>query len=145
MSFTIKIRNHTLKFDHKTSILDIIKEYDPEKRAVAARVNNRVRELTYEINKNSEVEILTVKDHEAIKVYEASLRYVVAMAFARCYPGLKIRFAYNVSRAVSIAREGDVVLMSPACAAFDQFENFAVRGDHFREIINRIKDFFKSH
>ncbi len=106
MSFTIKIRNHTLKFDHKTSILDIIKEYDPEKRAVAARVNNRVRELTYEINKNSEVEILTVKDHEAIKVYEASLRYVVAMAFARCYPGLKIRFAYNVSRAVSISFPG---------------------------------------
>ena len=107
MSFTIKIRNHTLKLDHKTSILDIIKEYDPEKRAVAARVNNRVRELTYEINKNSEVEILTVKDHEAIKVYEASLRYVVAMAFARCYPGLKIRFAYNVSRAVSISFPGN--------------------------------------
>lgn len=106
MSFTIKIRNQTLKLDHKTSILDIIKEYDPEKRAVAARVNNRVRELTYEINKNSEVEILTVKDHEAIKVYEASLRYVVAMAFARCYPGLKIRFAYNVSRAISISFPG---------------------------------------
>ena len=87
MSFTINIRNQTLKFDHKTSILDIIKEYDPDKRAVAARVNNRVRELTYEINKNSDVEILTVQNHEAIKVYEASLRYVVAMAFARCYPG----------------------------------------------------------
>ena len=48
-------------------------------------------------------------------------------------------FDASVSRAVSIAREGDVVLMSPACAAFDQFKNFAVRGDHFREIINNLE------
>jgi uridine kinase len=43
-----------------------------------------------------------VADHEAMKIYEASLRYLVAMAFHNCYPNLKIRFAYNVSRCVSI-------------------------------------------
>ena len=107
MSFTVDIQNKKITLDHRISILDIIKDYDPEKRAVAARVNNRVRELTYEINKDCKVEILTVKDHEAIKVYEASLRYVVAMAFARCYPDLKIRFAYNVSRAISITFPGN--------------------------------------
>ena len=102
MPFVVEIRGHKFTLDKKTSILDIIRPYDPEKRAVAARVNNRVRELTYEVNRDSVVEILTVKDREAIKVYEASLRYVVAMAFARCYPELKIRFAYNVSRSISI-------------------------------------------
>ena len=102
MSFVVEIRDHKFTLDKKTSILDIIRPYDPEKRAVAARVNNRVRELTYEVNRDCVVEILTVKDREAIKVYEASLRYVVAMAFARCYPELKIRFAYNVSRSISI-------------------------------------------
>ena len=102
MSFTVEIDNHTLTLDRKTSILDIIQQYDPEKRAVAVCVNNRVRELTYEINKDCKVEVLSVKDPDAMKVYEASLRYVVAMAFARCYPDLKIRFAYNVSRCVSI-------------------------------------------
>jgi hypothetical protein len=45
------------------------------------------------------VEFLTVADHEAMKIYEASLRYFVAMAFHNCYPNLKIRFAYNVSAA----------------------------------------------
>ncbi len=48
-------------------------------------------------------------------------------------------FDASVDRAVSIAREGDIVLMSPACAAFDQFKNFAVRGDHFRERINHLE------
>ena len=35
-------------------------------------------------------------------------------------------------RAVS----GDVVTLSPACAAFDQFKNFAERGKTFKEIVN---------
>lgn len=48
-------------------------------------------------------------------------------------------FDASVARAVSIAEEGDVVLMSPACAAFDQFQNFAARGDHFRELIMRLE------
>ena len=102
MAFTVVIQGHELTLEHKTKILDIIRPYDPEKRAVAARVDNRVRELTYELSHSCSVEILTVKDPDAVRVYDASLRYVVAMAFARCYPDLKIRFAYNVSRCISI-------------------------------------------
>ena len=69
---------------------------------ICAKVNNRVRELTYEVYYDANVEFLTLKDHDSTKIYEASLRYVIAMAFARTYPNLKIRFAYNVSRCISI-------------------------------------------
>lgn len=114
MSFAIEINGKKYSFDRKTSILDIIKPYDPNKLAVAARVNNRVRELTYEINRDSVVEILTAKDRDAMKVYEASLRYVVAMAFRRCYPDVKIRFSYNVSRAISITILGGKTVANTA-------------------------------
>jgi len=31
-------------------------------------------------------------------------------------------------------QEGSVVLLSPACASFDQYDNFEQRGDHFRQL-----------
>ena len=41
-------------------------------------------------------------------------------------------------RAAADAKPGDVVLMSPASAAFDQFKNFMVRGDYFKKLIKEL-------
>lgn len=43
-----------------------------------------------------------------------------------------------VYAAANAAQEGDVVLMSPASAAFDQFKNFMVRGEHFKKLIKEL-------
>ncbi len=43
-----------------------------------------------------------------------------------------------VRRAAAAARPGEVVLLSPACASFDAFENFEQRGDRFREIVQEL-------
>ncbi len=44
-----------------------------------------------------------------------------------------------VSFALKNASSGDVLLLSPACASFDQFDNFEARGDHFRAIYQRMR------
>lgn len=43
-----------------------------------------------------------------------------------------------VRAAAEAARPGDVVLMSPASAAFDQFKNFMVRGEHYKKLIREL-------
>ena len=47
-------------------------------------------------------------------------------------------FTTAVHAAAAAAESGDVVLMSPASAAFDQFKNFMVRGDYFKKLIMEL-------
>jgi UDP-N-acetylmuramoylalanine--D-glutamate ligase len=43
-----------------------------------------------------------------------------------------------VREAAAAASPGEVVLLSPACASFDQFRDFEARGDAFRELVQRL-------
>ena len=43
-----------------------------------------------------------------------------------------------VKRATGSAIDGDVVLLAPACASFDQFNNYEHRGRVFKEIVHAL-------
>ena len=47
-------------------------------------------------------------------------------------------FTKTVLAASSYAKEGDVVILSPACSSFDRFRNFAERGNAFRRIVEGL-------
>ncbi|MHA6247329.1 UDP-N-acetylmuramoyl-L-alanine--D-glutamate ligase [Pontibacter sp. CAU 1760] len=69
------------------------------------------------------------KDNEKLK-----------QAFGRVVPILaettSIDYAVRLSR--SLATPGDVVLLSPACASFDLFNNYEHRGQRFKEAVEKI-------
>ena len=47
-------------------------------------------------------------------------------------------FTDAVKQAAADAKDGDIVLMSPACAAFDQFKNFMERGKYFKKLVEEL-------
>ena len=57
--------------------------------------------------------------------------------------GLEVQLIDDFKEAVlaasASAEPGDIVLLSPACAAFDRFKNFAERGRYFKEIVMELK------
>lgn len=99
--FTVKIGEQTLTLEQKTPILELI-SIENQKKYIAAKVNNRLRELNYEVYYDCEIELLDLTNSDAVKVYETSLRYLLAMAFRRVYPQYSVRFSYNVSRSIFI-------------------------------------------
>jgi UDP-N-acetylmuramoylalanine--D-glutamate ligase len=61
------------------------------------------------------------------------------LAAALAPAGVPVRDCGDLERAVAAARAaaapGDVVLLSPACASYDQYRSFNERGDHFKALV----------
>jgi UDP-N-acetylmuramoylalanine--D-glutamate ligase len=56
--------------------------------------------------------------------------------------GVPLRAVRNLERALSAARDAarpdEVVLLSPACASYDQYRDFEARGEHFRALVEAL-------
>ena len=63
---------------------------------------------------------------------DAAARAGVAVTRARDLPEA-------FKSAQTLARDGDIVLLSPACTSFDTYENFEQRGEEFRRLVRQIE------
>ncbi len=74
--------------------------------------------------------VLIGKDAELIKkVVPENIQSVLAVSMREA-----------VSKAANLATKGDTVLLSPACASFDMFSNYAERGDVFASCVEDLSD-----
>ena len=73
--------------------------------------------------------MLIGRDAEKI---EAALETIVPTYFAQ-------DMSDAVEQAAAYAESDDTVLLAPACASFDQFENYMARGDAFRDAVEALR------
>ena len=66
----------------------------------------------------------------------AAIRAALEPAGVPCADATSMREAVATAR--SLARTGEVVLLSPACASFDMFDNFEHRGDVFMDLVREL-------
>ena len=88
--------------------------------------------------------------HEWIQSFDGKVRYLVLIGatkeqiqkeaaecgFHDCI--LKETFEEALDTCVELARPGDAVLLSPACASWGMFPNYEVRGKEFKKYVNAL-------
>ncbi len=97
MSFKIQVNGKELTFEKKVKLSDLT---NGNTDYIAAKVNNRVRELDYEVYYDATVDFLTLKDSCAIGQYRRSLLFIFLYAAHLVCPDLRMKLSYSVSRSL---------------------------------------------
>ena len=94
----LKINNEEKKFDKPVKLIEISNPED-----CCAKVNGTIRDLNYIVKNDCTIEFLNIVDSpDAVRIYEATLRYLVVMAIYNLYGKADVRINYSVSMALYI-------------------------------------------
>ena len=98
--------------------------------------------------KNTDFSILNKSIQSRVKhlilMGDATINIEKAMA-GLCEISLVDTMANAVKIAHTLARKGDTVMLSPACASFDMYKNYAHRGDDFKHQVKQLKQHEKEN
>lgn len=76
------------------------------------------------------------KEVSDVFCYGRDAEQILALSKEHCHSCLNLRQALN--SAYEIAKRGQAILLSPACASFDQFKGFEERGRVFVNLVNHV-------
>jgi len=80
----------------------------------------------------------------AVLIGQTAEKIAKAVSSAQTDRKIVVEIADSLPQAVNyantLAETGDVVLLSPACASYDMFDNFRRRGEIFRELVHQLQE-----
>lgn len=97
MAFKLSYLGQETTFQDKVALKKLLPE---QHQYLCAKVNHRIRDLNYEVYFDANVQFLTIMDQDAVRTYETSLRYLLAMAVYQLNPSYRFRFSYHISRSI---------------------------------------------
>ena len=81
-----------IEYENSISVAEVAKNISEGlyRNAVCAKVDNELVDLSYVIDKDCELSILTLKDKEGLQVYRHTCSHVLAQAVKNIYPTSKL-------------------------------------------------------
>ena len=94
--------NEEKQIQENTTIAEAFKDEIEKSKfpVIGAKFNNEYERLDYKINKEGEIQLVDISTQGGMKIYSRTLIYIMAMAFARCYPEAKVRVNYQLTNAM---------------------------------------------
>ena len=89
--------NETIVVKYGTTVSEIISLLDRNKEEIlAAKVNNSIRNIDYELCNNSNISFVTKDSSEGFRIYIRTVKFLLYMALQRLYPSLEIEVCNKI-------------------------------------------------
>jgi uridine kinase len=131
--FKININGKDLEFDTEIRL----SELEKDKRFICAKVNNRLRELSYIVHSDCKVEFLDIMNINAMRVYETTLRFIVLKALNNIRPNESYKYLNGVCRSYLLASIDDDVCLNSKLLKDLRIEVSRLISDNL--VIERVK------
>lgn len=102
----LKINNEVLELSEPLTLEKLSQKLNIS-NAIFATVDGRMRELSYMIANDADIEFMGLDSDVGMRIYEATLRYVFTKALYEIDPTKQIRFSYSISRSILATIEND--------------------------------------
>lgn len=89
-----------LEVEEGTRIIDIVKDDLKGGKYIAARFNNEVKSLNYQLQESGNLYLIDISDKDGIRVYRKGLLFIVGMAVEKLYPDAKMIVNYQLSNSL---------------------------------------------
>ncbi|MGB5894847.1 MAG: UDP-N-acetylmuramoyl-L-alanine--D-glutamate ligase [Ignavibacteriaceae bacterium] len=89
-------------------------------------------------NDYEQIKVLVIERVKKIYAIGSSAEKIFSFFHSLVKVEIKKSIEDVITTIINEAREGDVVLLSPACASFDMFDNYEHRGEVFKKAVNSL-------
>ena len=105
----ITINSEKYEIEKKTTLLELTKRFKNSYNSsiVAARVNNDIKDLNYELSEDSKVKFIDLTDEDGMRIYRRSLYFIFIKAVNELFPDRNAVISHPMSNGVYCEIRGD--------------------------------------